>query len=250
MSEQAQTPQPPAPSVWEIVKRLGPAGILGIFAAVAPVAGSVLLFVYVSAVAEWLRSLGDAGWMVYAACFALLSGLSLMPTYAQAALGGYVFGIQVGSLAAMTGFLGGGLVGYEIARLASGDRVEKLLREHPKWQAVRDSLTGQGFWRTLGIVTLIRLPPNSPFAVTNLVLAAVKVPRHTYLLGTLIGMAPRTIATVVIGAGLHEFTKEAVEKSAPQWLWYTGIGVMVAVVYIVGTIADKALQKATKSGLR
>jgi MFS family permease len=36
------------------------------------------------------------------------------------------------------------------------------------------------------IVTLVRLPPNSPFAITNLVLASAGVPRPVYLLGTAI----------------------------------------------------------------
>ena len=254
MSDTPPPPTPPAADVspwataWAIARRLGPASVLGVFAGVAPVAGSVVLFVYISSISNWLHSLHGMGVFVYAGAFAVLSGLSLLPTYAQAALGGFVVGVAWGIPAALLGFVGGAAIAYEIARLASGDRVDQLLHEHRKWQLVRDALLGEGFLKTLGIISLLRLPPNSPFAITNLVLSAFKVPRSGYLLGTLLGMAPRTAAAVIIGAGVSEFTKDSVDKAVPQWLWYAGIALIILVVYIIGTIADRALQRATSSG--
>lgn len=236
-----------AVSPWVIARRLGPASVLGLFASVAPIAGSVVLFVSIASISAWLHSLNSLGVFVYAGAFAVLSGLSLLPTYAQAALGGFVFGVAWGIPAALLGFVGGAAIAYEIARLASGDRVDRLLQEHRKWQVVRDALLGEGFLKTLGIISLLRLPPNSPFAITNLVLSALKVPRSAYLLGTLLGMTPRTAAAVIIGAGVNEFTKDTVDKAVPQWLWYAGIALIIVVIYIVGTIADRALQRATSS---
>ena len=66
--------------------------------------------------------------------------------------------------AALVGFTGGGLLGYQVARRVSKDRVEELIEGNPKARAIRDALRRRGPWRTLLVVTLLRLPPNSPFA--------------------------------------------------------------------------------------
>ncbi len=193
---------------------------------------------------------------MYSIAFALLGGFALLPTYAQSALGGFAFGVAWGIPAALLGFVGGAVIGYEIARRASGDRVMKLLNEKPQWRAVRDALAGptradglpskHPFLRTFGLVALLRLPPNSPFAITNLVMASVQVPRWPYILGTLVGMAPRTAAAVIIGAGVQEFTKEKVVGAVPTWAIMVGIILMIVALGVVGLLANKVIAKVTK----
>ncbi len=102
-----------------------------------------------------------------------------------------------------------------------------------------------GFWKTLGMVALLRLPPNSPFALTNLVMASVRVPRLPFLLGTIVGMLPRSALAVVIGAGLSDFSREALKKAAPGWVWIASIAVAVAVVVVISSMASKAVAKFT-----
>lgn len=250
----------PAPehkeSFWSIVRRLGPAAVLGVVAAVLPPLGSIGLFYAMATtnLGSWLRSHGFEGVIGYTAAFIVLTGLALLPTYAQSALGGYAFGITTGSIAAIIGFAGGAIIGYEIALRASGDRVMKLVDEHPKRRAVRDALVGRhvgggvaevtpGFWKTLGLVTLLRLPPNSPFAITNLVMASVKVPRVPFLIGTVIGMAPRSTLAVMVGAGLDQFSREGLKDAAPKWVLYVGIAVAVGTVLFIGHKANRAISR-------
>lgn len=257
-----------------VATRLGPAGPLAVAWAVLPALGGFALLYKAETVGSWLRGHGSEGVVIYAALFMVLSGFALLPTYASAILGGWAFGFAQGFPAALVGFGGGSVIGYFVARTAAKNRVVKLIEEHEKWRVVRDALiggsdagrrgavhgggsgggaalageppvaqAGHGFWKMLGVVALLRLPPNSPFAITNLVMASVGVRFVPFVLGTLIGMAPRTAAAVYIATTLHGLTKAEIKHSTPAWMMAVGIGVMLVVLGILGAIAQRALKK-------
>jgi uncharacterized membrane protein YdjX (TVP38/TMEM64 family) len=242
-------------SALRFVRSLGPAGLLALGALALPPLGSIALFATFGVTAPWLRGHAEVGVLIYVVAFAVLAGLALLPTYAQSALGGYAFGITLGVPAALAGFVGGALIGYTVARRVSGDRVEKALADKPKWRAVRDAIVGrsagggrQAFFRTLGMVILLRLPPNSPFAFMNLLLASSNVPRAPFLLGTAIGMLPRTALAVVIGKGVNDvLSREALERAAPPWVWAVSVGVTIALVAIIGVIANRAVDRVARN---
>ncbi len=239
--------KPSAASIW---RTLGPAGPLAVAAAVLPAVGGLLLIGYMKTAADFLRTHGGAGVAVYVAGFAALSGMALLPTYAQSALGGFAFGMMIGAPAALAGFAGGAVIGYEIARRASGDRVVKAIEGKPQWKAVREAFisgrAGGGFFKTLGTVALLRLPPNSPFALTNLVMASVRVPRGPYVLGTLIGMAPRTVAAVWVGTRVHELTSaQDIASATPKWMFAAGVVLMLVVLGVIGIVANHAIRRVT-----
>jgi uncharacterized membrane protein YdjX (TVP38/TMEM64 family) len=231
-----------------LVERLGLTAPLALAAVVLPPLGTIALIATAPYTGPWLRE-EPLGVLVYVLAFAVLAGLALLPTYAQCALGGFAFGMVVGVPAAVLGFAGGAVIGYEIARMASRDRVMQLLDEHPKWRAVRDALVGHwtdppSFWRTLGIVALLRVPPSSPFALTKLVMASVKVPRWPFIIGTGVGMLPRSSLAVVVGAGFQRLTGEEL-SSTPRWMLVGGILLTLVVVVIVVKIANQALERFT-----
>ena len=227
-----------------VFRRLGPAGPLAVIAATLPAVGGIVLAWKREPIGQWIESLGTTGVWVYVVGFAVLAGLAILPTWAQALLGGQAFGFGLGSCAAVAGFAGASMIGYVVARRASGDRVVSLIEEKPKWRAVHRALLGSGPAKTFLIVTLLRVPPNSPFAITNLVLAATRVPAAIYLLATVVGMSPRTIATVYIGSTLVNYG----DKS-PSQKWFTigGIIGIVIVASIIGTIAKRAVEKVTQA---
>lgn len=225
----------------DILKRLGSTSILAIIAAVLPGVGGILILWQIKPLAEWLQSHGSLGLTVYIVLFMVSAGLALLPTYAQAILGGWTFKFAWGFPAAQAGFGGGALIGYFVARWFSSDKAIKVIEEQPKWKAVYDALLGGGFWKTLGLVTLLRLPPNSPFAMTNLIMAATKVPLGPYILGTLIGMAPRTAVAVWLATKMQSLD----EHSKPAWMWIVSIVLALAVLAVLGHIGNKAIAKAT-----
>jgi len=247
MSEPTREPSDTAPRSafhrgFAVFRRLGPAGVLAVIASLLPPLGGILLLAKMDVVGKWLQSHGAEGKAMYAGGFAVLAGFALLPTYASAALGGWAFGFSTGLVLAMIGFVGGALIGYTSGRLASGNRVDAIVAEKPRWKAVRDGLVGGTFLKSLGIVTLVRLPPNSPFAITNLVLASVKVPLAAYILGTAAGMLPRTALVVFLASKLQgELAEKASAK--PWWMIPIGIVMLLGVFYILKVVAERALAR-------
>lgn len=225
-----------------ILGRLGPIVPLAIVATVLTLVGLVVLGSSMSVSGEWLAARGPWAVAIYVGGFALLSGFALLPTHIQAVLGGWVFGVAVGTPAALAGILGASLIGYLIAGRVSGDRALRLIGEYPKWQAVYDALVGGGFWKTLLIVTLVRVPPNSPFALTNLLMAATRVRPTAYAIGTVLGIAPRTAAAVIIGAQLSGLE---LANTKQTWFVVSGLVALVVVVVIIGMLANRAIAKVT-----
>jgi uncharacterized membrane protein YdjX (TVP38/TMEM64 family) len=233
-------PQPDEPAFARAFRRLGPAGWLAVAATFLPLLGTVTLLTSLTRLAPWLESHQTTGLAIYIAGFALLSGIAILPTHASAILGGWAFKFAEGFPAAMAGFLGGALIGYSIARRASGDRAVKLIEENPKWRAVYDALLGSGFWKTMLIVALLRLPPNSPFALTNLVLAATRVPLFAFIVGTLIGMMPRISLVVYLASHASELDFSL----GKSWgMLAGGIVVLLIVFAIIGHIAKRAIDR-------
>lgn len=237
------------------MQRLGFASIIALLAVVLPPLGGFVVLGFLGRIAAWFDSHGDLGIVLYMAGFALFTGLALLPTYSQSILGGWAFGVAWGFPAALIGFFGGSIIGYGIARPTASERVTRVIDEEPKWAAVRDALVpaaggrAGGWLKTLGIVTLLRLPPNSPFAITNLLLASVRVPFWIFCVGTLIGMAPRTLAAVWLGhavRGQVASIEEGIKAPIPWWLFATMIVVTLAVLTVIGVIANRAITRVTR----
>lgn len=220
-----------------IVRRLGPAAVLAGLWAVTPFVGLVLVGGYSTQIAEWLKAQGEAGLLVYIACFAVGAGLGLLPTWIQAVMGGYVFGLWRGFAGAEIGFVLAALIAFVVSRTVARERAEREIASHPKARVVRDALVGRGFWGTLGVVTLVRL--NSPFALTNLVLAASGVRLVTYVVGTAVGLGVRTFIAVQVGSQLTSWG----QAEKPRWLVVGGIVAAVAMVVVIGQVAQRAMNK-------
>jgi uncharacterized membrane protein YdjX (TVP38/TMEM64 family) len=222
------------------VKSLGPLGPLAVLALVVPPVSGMVVLGTLNRLGPWLRDHQELGMFFYLAGFTILGGLALLPTYAQSMLGGWAFGVAVGVPVALVGFVGASLVGYVVARRLSGDRAERLLAQHRKWDAVYAALMRSGFWRALAIVTLLRLPPNSPFAASNLTMAALRVPLIPYLLGTAIGLAPRTSAVVYAGAGLSSL--DFADRQQTGW-FFGGLALTFLALGGIGWMANRALRR-------
>jgi len=216
-------------------RRLAPLAIISL--ALPPI-GAALLIGYLSRIGPWLQGLGGRGIALYVAGFALLGGFALLPTYAPAILGGWAFGDRVGTPAALAGFVLAAAINYAWAHRLSVAHATTLLAERPRWLAVRDALVGRSWLKTVFVVALIRVPPNSPFALSNGAMAAARVPIGAYLVGTLIGLAPRT--AVAVRAGSHLSTLDFSRRDALGSAAVT-IVVSMVVLGILGWLARRAL---------
>ena len=238
----------PRPSPRSLARALGPTGLLGVAWTAAPAVCGTLLLASLGPVSEWLLYHRPVGLAVFTAVFVLGAGLGFLPTYAQSILGGWVFGVALGLPAALLGFAGGALLGYAVARRVSRDRVQELISGSPKARAIRDALVGRGPRRTLLVVALLRLPPNSPFALTNLVMATTGTPLPAFLGGTLLGMLPRTAVAVSLAAAAAATGAEDIQtfvRHRGPWLLAAGVVGGMAVLGVIGAIARRALSRVT-----
>jgi len=151
-------------------RRLGAAGPLSLLTFILPPLGSFILLGSVSRLAPWLRLNPAQGLLIYLAGATICAALAFLPTFACAILGGWTFGFAVGFPASLAAFCAAAVLAYEINRRAAGDRVDALVRQRRKWEAIRVALLNSGFARAVWIITLLRLPPLSPFAPFNFLL--------------------------------------------------------------------------------
>lgn len=184
--------------------------------------------------------------VLYAMVFGVTAGLGLLPTYAQAILGGWAFGAATGTVGAMAGILLGSTLGYALALMISGRRVEEIVRRRPQVQAIRDALVDAGLLRSIGIVALLRLSPNSPFALSNLVLGGSRTPALAMFVGTAVGMLPRTaLAVGFAAAAAADGSRDLVEvvREKGVLLSLAGLGLLLLAVMVIAAIGRAALRK-------
>ena len=232
-----------------MLQRLGPAAVLGVAWSTLPSFAGVMLVLNMEPIrlalvgdgAGTLHAMTGAG--IYLIGFVLLAGFGMLPTISQAILAGYAFGVPVGLLLAMLGFGGASMLGYAIVAKIARNRVEQEIANKPKAKLLRDALLHASTPRALLIVSLVRLSPAAPFALTNLLLSSLSVNRWVFFFGTLIGMLPRTLAAVLIG---QQFTGWNGGIDKPRWLIIAGIISLVVLLVVISKVAAGALLRVTR----
>lgn len=225
-----------------LVRRLGAAGPVAIVLSFWPPLGGFILLASLTSLGPWLRAHGAEGMLIYFLFTGVLMGISFVPTYSCAILAGWAFGFAVGWPLAMVTITAASLLAYAIGRWIARDRVLEVIREKPSWDAIYRSLLGKKSGRTTLVVTLLRVPPTSPFALANFVLAATRVPLLEYTVGTLVGVAPRTALATFAAAGLEQLRFKNV---AETWTVVAGIVATLLVCIILGMLAKRALNELT-----
>jgi phospholipase D1/2 len=121
-----------------------------------------------------------------------------------------VFGPMHGLAYAMTGVLLAGIAGYFVGKLVHRDTVRRLAG--PRLAR----LTGVLQRRGIIAVTLVRFVPIAPYAVVNVVMGAMRIRFHHFVLGTFLGMLPGAIAATVLSDQAAEFLRDPARVNA--WL--------------------------------
>ena len=179
---------------------------------------------------------------IYFLVAGILLGVSFVPTYSCAILAGWAFGFSAGFPLAAVTITASSLMAYAIGRWIARDRVIEVMRTKPKWNAIHRALLGGETLKTTMIVTLLRIPPASPFAFANFVLAAARVPIGAYTIGTFIGIVPRTALAAFAAAKLEQLRFKDVSET---WMVVAGIVATIVVCVILGMLANRALRQIT-----
>jgi len=117
---------------------------------------------------------------------------------------GVLFGAGLGIAIALTATAVAAVVALRLVRAMDRDRVAAKLT-HPTVRAVDDRLRRRG-WLAVGSLRLISF---APFSVVNYCCALTSIRVKPYLVATVVGSAPGTIATVILADALTGGTHPA-----------------------------------------
>lgn len=231
----ASDPQPgPA---WRALAR--PAGLLG-WAAGGPAVGGTLVFLALLPQADALRAGGGGVAVAIFGLGALACGLAIVPTHLLSLVSGWSLGVPAGVAVAVGATTTAALLGHATGRSLAGPAPLAWASRRPRGAALCAAIAEESAPRAALLVGLLRLSPVVPFAVTNLLAAVFGVARGPLLAGTLVGLAPRVAAVVVLGAGLEQL--QWASPNAP-WLVVAGVAATALSVAGLGWITRRALQR-------
>jgi uncharacterized membrane protein YdjX (TVP38/TMEM64 family) len=149
-----------------------------------------------SALNEFIAAQGPVAALVFVAVYAVTTLLFLPIGTVLSLVGGFLFGVALGTVYVVIGATLGATALFVTVRYALGDvfraragpfmaRMEAGFRENE-----------------LSYMLVLRLIPLFPFFVVNLVPAFLGVSLRTYVIGTFLGIIPGTLVFVLAGAGL------------------------------------------------
>lgn len=146
---------------------------------------------------ERLRSRVDgAGVWGPALFFALYAALALVPVpkAVLTAAGGALFGLWAGAALSLAGALVGAIISFGVGRLLGRKSVDRLI--HGRLARVDALLDDRG----LSAVLVVRLVPLVPFTAINYASGLSGVRFRHYVLGSVLGMLPGSLAYAALGA--------------------------------------------------
>ena len=223
-----------------VARSTGWLGVLAVFLVVTPFAGVGVLAATRATWLPWFAPPDATAVASFVVSTVVLCGLSLIPTYAVAVAAGYLFGAVAGSVWAVVVITGAAWFGRAILAPLVGDRVVDRILARPRARAAYAVLLGSEAGTATTLVTLVRLAPVTPFAGTNLLMVAAKVALVPFLVGTAIGLGPRTVLVAVAGAGLAELQFDAAGGAAALW---ATLGCLVVAVVGLGVLARRRFRE-------
>ncbi|HYC36648.1 MAG TPA: VTT domain-containing protein [Usitatibacter sp.] len=186
-----EAPIPPAPkrALWIGGGILAFVGILALLWRYTPLA-QVITAENVIAVA---RAFANHWWAPLLLVFAYTpASLVMFPRPLLTMTAVVVFGPYEGFVYAMVGVILAGTAGYAIGRLVHRDTVRRVAGPR------LNRLTGFLQRRGIVAVTLIRFVPIAPYLVVNIVMGAMRIRLHHFVIGTFLGMLPGALAATVL----------------------------------------------------
>ena len=210
--------------------------------AILAVIGAVIFAIRVLPVAQWLESFqtfvreaGPLGYVLYVIVYVVCCVL-LIPALALTLGAGAIFGFAAGSAVVIVGATLGATAAFLLGRTVFRKRVEAMVAANPRMAAIDRAIAAEG----TKIMLLMRLSGFPPFTWINYALGLTGVRLRPYILTTLFGIIPGTLAFTWAGAaGAAALTGSGNRIS----LIVTAAGAVLVSVYIA-RIASRAIRRA------
>ena len=165
----------------------------------------------------------------------------LLPGVWASMLAGALYGTLWGSVLVFAGACLGAEAAFLLGRHGLRDWARRRLERVPRLAAIEQAVSREG----LRLVLLTRLSPAFPFSLLNLAYGLSGVSLRDYSIG-LIGILPGTVLFCGLGALAGDVARfgAVLSGEADPLTWtlrVAGIAATVAVVWIVGRAAQRAL---------
>ncbi len=185
-----------------------------------------------------IARLGVWGPLAYIAAW-LIAPVLFLPGAPLTLAGGALFGLFWGSLYTLAGATGGATLAFLVSRYLAADWVER--KAGARLGRIRAGVEREG-WIYLAFT---RLVPLFPFNLLNYAFGLTRIPLRTYVLTSLVCMAPGTAGYIYLGS----FSKDALlggEDLVRKGL--IALGVFAALVFVPILIRRWRARRALRAG--
>lgn len=161
----------------------------------------------INRVVEMLKEFGNTAGPFTAICGLAIASALAVPLGVMTVIAIVAFGPLYGFTYTLTGACLGGAASYSLGRHLGHEAVDRLAGESLK--KISRRLAHHGILSVIAI----RLIPVAPFAIVNMLAGASHIRFRDFILGTLIGMIPGTIAIIVFTDQIIKAIREPGEST-------------------------------------
>ena len=197
--------------------------------------GSTLITTLAITWQDSLYTLSTSQWAWLFAASSLTMALALTPSTLIALISGYFLG-WAAFFYILISYPAASVIGYMVGKSLDHGKLMNTLPPNSRIHLILDELKHHQW----PLVILTRISPVLPFSLMNLVLPAIGVRLHTFLIAGFMGMLPRTL--FALWAGMQARDLISLLKSPTQGNLSVIFMVMVSILSIGGLlyIAQKA----------
>lgn len=157
----------------------------------------------------------------------VIAGLFSIPITVLIVVTGVVFGATMGGIYAICGTLLSAIVTYWIGRWLGRDTVRRLAGTRI------NNMSKQIAKRGLFAMIILRMLPVAPFTLVNVIAGASQIKVKDYMLGTLLGMGPGIIITVIFAHNLASAMRDPSPKS------FAMVGAVAVALLVVSVVLQR-----------
>lgn len=190
---------------------------------------------------QWIAGLGFWGYVIFGAVY-IVATVAMAPGSPLTIAAGLVFGALGFPLVVIAATIGAALA-FLVGRYLARARVESTTARRPKFRAVDQAVTEDG-WK---VVMLLRLSPLVPFNLQNYLFGVTDVKFWHYVAATFVGIMPGSALYVYLGAIGAAAGSGGSQGGVLQWVFFI-VGLLATIVVTV-LITRKAKARLEKLGL-
>jgi uncharacterized membrane protein YdjX (TVP38/TMEM64 family) len=174
---------------------------------------------------EWARSVRSVAWAplaliaIYTPAAFVMFPRPLITLFSVIAFGpwrGFVF--------SMLGIIGSALATYYVGRALPDKTLRRIAGK--RLEKTSKAVRKRGFVSVLAVT----VAPVAPFPVVGMVAGAIRIKLWQYVLGTVLGMAPGTLATTVFARQIENALENP--ELINYWVVAAVIAILVALVFV------------------